>query len=150
MQNIITQKKIDFDPRRISNLVAWFKADSLLNFNDNDVVGTWLDSSGKGNHATQTTAGNKPLYKTNIQNGKPIVRFDGVDDWMSLTNDPLGTGAQPMTVSVALKLTGSFTSYPEIIEIGTNPRPAESPYGYQILIGDNGTIYAANIGGNND
>jgi hypothetical protein len=41
---------------------------------DGDPVSTWADQSGNGNDATMTGS-NRPIYKTNIVNGKPIVRF---------------------------------------------------------------------------
>lgn len=71
-----------FSPSDLTGLKLWLKADSLA-LNDNDPVATWTDSSGLGNNATQVTAGFKPLFKTAILNGKPIVRCDAVDDGMS-------------------------------------------------------------------
>lgn len=68
-----------FSPTDIAGLKLWLKADSL-SLNDGDAVGTWTDSSGQGNNATEST--NKPTYKTNIQNGKPAVQFDATDDGM--------------------------------------------------------------------
>lgn len=61
-----------------TGLSLWFKADSLV-LNDGDAVTTWADSSGNGYDLSQSTAGEKPTYKTNILNGKPVVRFDGGD-----------------------------------------------------------------------
>jgi hypothetical protein len=75
-------------PDDISDLELWLKADAL-SLNNNDAVATWTDSSGNENDATQATSGNRPVFKTNILNGKPVVRFDGTDDWMSV---PSSTG----------------------------------------------------------
>lgn len=47
---------------------------------NNDPIGGVTDKSGGGFHATQTVAGRKPLYKTNIQNGRGCAYFDGSDD----------------------------------------------------------------------
>lgn len=47
---------------------------------NNQVIGGVTDKSGGGFHATQTVAGRKPLYKTNIQNGRGCAYFDGSDD----------------------------------------------------------------------
>jgi hypothetical protein len=71
-------------PDQIAGLKLWLKADSL-SLSDGDPVSTWADSSGNGNDATQGTAGLRPLYKTNIVGGKPVVRFDGTDDYLALT-----------------------------------------------------------------
>jgi hypothetical protein len=54
---------------------GWWKADAIT-ASDNDAVATWPDSSGNARDLTSGTG----IYKANIQNGLPIVRFDGVDD----------------------------------------------------------------------
>lgn len=73
-------------PDSISGLKLWLKADAITGSNDGDSVTTWTDSSGNTNNATQSTAANKPTYKTNIINGNPVVRFDGVDDNLITTS----------------------------------------------------------------
>lgn len=47
-----------------------------------DPVQQWNDLSGNDRHASQATLAARPLFKTNVLNGKPVLRFDGVDDWM--------------------------------------------------------------------
>jgi len=74
-----------FLPSQISGLRLWLKADALV-LNDGDAVGTWVDQSGNANDATQATAANKPTYKAGIVNGKPVVRFDGSNDYLALPN----------------------------------------------------------------
>ena len=64
-------------------LRIWLRADTL-GLADNDAVGTWPDESGFGNDAVQSTGSLKPLFRTGIQNGLPIVRFDGTDDEMDI------------------------------------------------------------------
>lgn len=61
-----------FSPTDISGLKLWLKADAITGKSDGDTVSTWSDSSGLGNDAT---AGTAPIYKTNIINGLPVVRF---------------------------------------------------------------------------
>lgn len=76
---------------------------------DADPVGYWPDQSGQANHLTQATAGFRPLYKTAIQNGLPVLRLDGSDDRME-TASLLGSalfGAQAATVFAVQKQTGS-------------------------------------------
>jgi hypothetical protein len=68
-----------------SNLVSWWNADSLALAN-NDPVISWTDGSGLANTLVQGTAGFRPLFKTNVVNGKPAVRFDGTDDFLNMTN----------------------------------------------------------------
>lgn len=68
-----------FSPADIAGLTWWPKADAI-SLSDNDPVGAWPDSSISVNDATQGTAAKKPIFKTGILNGKPVVRFDGTDD----------------------------------------------------------------------
>lgn len=74
-----------FVPTDVTGLKEWGKADGTL-YQDsgrttpvtanNDPVGAADDASGNANHLLQATAGKRPLYKTNIQNGKPGLLFD--------------------------------------------------------------------------
>lgn len=48
---------------------------------DGDAVARIDDKSGNGNNATQTTAANRPLYKTS--DGLHWLQFDGVDDHLA-------------------------------------------------------------------
>lgn len=73
-----------FSPDQLAGLQVWLKADSLA-LNDNDPVASWLDSTSNHIDVLQGIAGSKPLFKTNIINGKPIVRFDGIDDVLEST-----------------------------------------------------------------
>lgn len=43
---------------------------------DGASVGRWVDKSGQGNHATQTTAGNRPLLRVAGVNGVQALYFD--------------------------------------------------------------------------
>lgn len=64
------------------NLRWWLKADAGT-FTDNGTtaaadgqnVQQWNDQSTVANHARQTTLANKPVYRTNIINGNPVLRF---------------------------------------------------------------------------
>lgn len=44
---------------------------------DGNAIGGVADKSGTGNHPSQAVAGNRPIYKTGIQNGRSIARFTG-------------------------------------------------------------------------
>jgi hypothetical protein len=72
----------------VAGLVVWLDASSITGLADGDPITTWTDRSGKGNHATASGTA-RPLYKTNIQNGRSIARFDGLNDTMTVAG--LGT-----------------------------------------------------------
>jgi hypothetical protein len=115
-----------FSPGDISGLIVWLKADALV-LSDNDAITTWTDSSGQSNNATQGTGAAKPTYKTNIQNGKPVARFDG-GDFLDITTTGFANSA--FTVFVAMSYSsGSFPAFFAEISGGSN--------GYVALGGDN-------------
>lgn len=64
------------DPTDIPDCTVWLTAQAILGLNDGDRVVTWPDSSGNANDATTGAAeSNRPVFKTNILNGLPAVRF---------------------------------------------------------------------------
>ena len=110
-----------FEPTDIANCKFWVDASHITGLNDGDTVTTWNDLSGQGNHITQATAGYKPIYKTNIINGKPAVRFDGTDDILSVTSAD-ATNYTALTVITLTNIIGGGTATyrPYMICIGTN------------------------------
>lgn len=75
-----------------NNLKLWLKADDL-SLSNGDPVALWPDASGNGYDATQGVASSRPIFNTNVINGKPVVTFDGTDDFLTgslgLLNSPL-------------------------------------------------------------
>jgi hypothetical protein len=59
----------------------WLDANSLSML-DNENIAQFTDVSGNNNTFTQLNSVKQPIYKTNIVNGMPVIRFDGVDDNM--------------------------------------------------------------------
>ena len=70
---------------------------------DGDPVTTWPDSSTNGNNATQTGTA-RPTFKTNILNGKPVVRFT-VAGLSGLNLATPISGTDPWTIFVVFKPT---------------------------------------------
>lgn len=88
-----------FGPRSVPGLKLWLTADAL-SLSDGDPVSAWPDSSGQGNTATQATGAKQPLYKAAQVNNRPVVRFDGIDDWVKTAAFAL---PQPSTVYIVLR-----------------------------------------------
>lgn len=72
-----------------NGLLVWLEADNL-SLSDNDPVVTWTASGYTAVSPTNLTAANRPVYKANIVNGKPVVRFDGTDDFLLWDVNPIG------------------------------------------------------------
>lgn len=68
-----------------------------LSLSDGDSVSTWSDQTGNG---YDLTAGTAPTYKTGIINGNPVVRFDGVDDFLDVA---FSTISQPNHIFIVVQ-----------------------------------------------
>lgn len=117
-----TWNDIVFAPSDISGLISWHDASDISTLwqdsarstavaSDGDPVGAWDDKSGGGNHVLQATTAKKPAYKTGIQNGLPVLRFDGDD---ALVLGGLGR-VQPLTYFIIV----SFNTQPKWALDGT-------------------------------
>lgn len=81
-----------FGPNSVGGLVYWFDA-SRLPLTDGDKVSSWTDYSGRSAHAVQSDSAKQPVYKTNIINGKPVVRFPETGgEHLLLTSASLANG----------------------------------------------------------
>lgn len=72
-----------FSPADVAGLRLWLEADAIEGLADGDPVAMWADASGQGHDFAQATPGARPLYRAGILAGRPVLRFDGVDDWLS-------------------------------------------------------------------
>lgn len=94
-RNSLFIKSVGFDPKSISGLSLWFDpSDSTTLYQnssltspitaDGQTVSGMADKSGNNYYATST---NGPTYKTNIVNGKSILRFNG-SQWINNVSYP--------------------------------------------------------------
>lgn len=74
---------------------------------DGASVAVWDDVWTRGNHLAQATAANRPTLKLSLQNGKDVVRFDGVNDWLEKLAPAGFTGETGQTILVVASRTGS-------------------------------------------
>ncbi len=79
---VLADVQTKFNPRKVPGLIDWFQADLGFTLSDGDPIATWFDQSSNGNDVKQSTEAKKPLWKENIVNGRPVVRFDGADDFL--------------------------------------------------------------------
>ena len=76
-----------FKPSEIptAGLQLWLRADSGVDTLNGSTVSRWHDQSGNGNDAIQANASRQPLLVASALNGKPVLRFDGVNDKLGFT-----------------------------------------------------------------
>ncbi len=103
-------------PTDINNLLAWYKADAL-SLNNDDAVSAWADSSGNGYNLSQGTAANQPVFKTNILNGQPVVRFDNSNDY--LIGSDVSFGSSPFSYILVYRRNVDGNNMRPLIKSGT-------------------------------
>lgn len=103
-----------FEPTEILGLKAWYDASTLTGA-DGSSVSAWLDQSGNEAHMYQSTSAAQPTLQTNELNGRNVVRFDGVDDFMNLTapfNEiPTNRETASATNNIRFSSTGNYLIY---------------------------------------
>lgn len=62
-------------PTDIADCTMWLDATQEA-YANGAAVPIWTDRSGNGNHATQGSAALQPTFRTNIQNGQPVLEWD--------------------------------------------------------------------------
>lgn len=87
--------------------------------NDGDPIGEWVNQVSGGTNLAQASGGSRPTLKTgaNGLDSRPIVRFDGVDDFLSTT---ITAGAAKTLIAVLRKRSAPSGSNQNAIAIGAN------------------------------
>ena len=86
-----------------NGLQLWLKADAGVTAGAGGQVTAWQDQSGNGNNASQTTADQSPLLANGAVNGKPVLRFDGVDDFLQVEDSASVSIAGDITTFFVVK-----------------------------------------------
>ena len=90
-----------FDPRSVSGLQLWLDAPSITGLSDGATISRWVDRSS---NALIGTAVNSPTYRTNVQNGLPVIRFNGTNQYINFGN-VLNLGTNGITIFMVTKYT---------------------------------------------
>ena len=91
----------------ISSGPLWQDAGVTPAINDGDVVGRWEDIAANADHVNQANAGNKPTLQSgaaDLLNGQPVVRSDGIDDYLQGAYTNGGALAQPFVVFAVVQM----------------------------------------------
>jgi len=91
-----------FNPLSVSGCKLWLDASDsdTITKDGSNLVSQWDDKSDEGNDISQATATNKPLWVDSVQNGLPIIRFNGSDNYIRRTTYVNGSLSQPNTFFV--------------------------------------------------
>lgn len=73
-------------PANITTALWLDAADASTITTVSGAVSQWDDKSGNTRHATQSTAANRPVVATSVQNGLNAIRFDGTNDSMTVVS----------------------------------------------------------------
>lgn len=103
-------------------------------------VGKILDKSGRGNHATQSTAGFKPLYQA--ENGLGYLSFDGVDDFLVAGNVDFSSSDK-----IAVAAGGSKSSPNTAILVELSPNANNYAGSFYLTFPDIGDIAGFRVAG---
>lgn len=92
-----------------ASLTAWYDPSdaSTVTLNGNTVA-QLADKSGNNVPVTQGTQASQPLYAQGVINGRPALRFDGIDDRLQRSTKPFTLGA-----SRSVFLVGRTRNHPE-------------------------------------
>jgi PKD repeat protein len=98
-----------FSVNNVSNLKAWYRSDSLVSLSGS-LVSQWGDASGNGLNAIQGITANRPSLVSSVPgiNGKPVVKFDGVNDFLQVASFAQG---QPLSVFIVWRTIGSGVQF---------------------------------------
>lgn len=95
--------------------IAWFKADSLATtYNDGDKVVHWVNEVGAGFDLRQVSS-LAPVFKTNILNSKPVVRFPNGELLVSALNPPAGNNVRTILAVVVNSDTWTLAGFNQYI-----------------------------------
>jgi hypothetical protein len=139
----VSWSTIEFSPSEISNLVVWLDASDAGTITQAaNKVSQWNDKSGQGNHVTQGVAASQPTTNTRTINGKNVLDWDGVADFMERLTFTGGSEAQPLTVIVVFEV-DSLANLPNVTLVGSTVAQPN----FQYLINPNDKLLLATNAG---
>lgn len=105
LRQLLPRRRV-VDPAALSDLALRLDAAAIAGLADGDPVARWDDASGNDRHAGQPVAERQPVYRAAGLNGRPTLRFDGLDD--GLTTPSVDLSGSP---AVTLYVVGAGTNH---------------------------------------
>ena len=72
-----------FSSNTIPGLQLWLKADSVPVHISGSNIAQWYDCSGNSYSIIQSNTAMQPTVQNNVINGRPVIRFDGSNDYLT-------------------------------------------------------------------
>ena len=130
------------NPNVLPNLQVWYDATDSAQFTpsnpvNGDTFTQWSDKSVFAHNANPNGGASvRPTYRTNVQNGKSVVRFDGVNDNLTINPATWAASLSGCTIYVVAKITNTT---------GTRTLTSSDQNGQKIYW--NGTNWAVAVAG---
>ncbi|HWN95247.1 MAG TPA: LamG-like jellyroll fold domain-containing protein [Methylomirabilota bacterium] len=86
-----------------NELRLWLRGDAGVTTNASGGVIQWNDQSTNGNNAVQAVDTQAPLLVANAVNAKPVLRFDGADDYLDVPDSESLSGVGDMASFFVIK-----------------------------------------------
>jgi hypothetical protein len=116
-----------FNPKLYGTLRLWLDAMNPAGNgtrpSDGTAVSSWTDLSGNGNTVVQATGANQPIFKVNIINGKPVIRFNGTNNFLQKTSATAMSSTNTLfvvgTINANATNRGTFFDYSTTVATNT-------------------------------
>lgn len=118
------------DPQDSSTLFENNNCTSTPVTTNNQPVGCMKDKSGKNNHAMQSNAALKPIYKTSGIQGFPTVHYDGTNDILSTLTSTDYDGMTGLTLVVIFRPTIMDSNARALV----SKRPSQSSISFSMFL----------------
>ncbi|RYD36423.1 MAG: hypothetical protein EOP86_05995, partial [Verrucomicrobiaceae bacterium] len=108
-------------------LQLWLKADAGVTADGDGVVADWNDQTANANHAAQFDPTFGPKLEANAVNNKPVIRFDGVDDYLEIPDSDSLSITEDLTTFFVVRF-ADFATYRAVWAKTQNNFPAPVDY----------------------
>jgi prepilin-type N-terminal cleavage/methylation domain-containing protein len=93
-----------FEVQDLPNLELWLSAERGVTYSDTNEVSLWEDQSGNRIEASQPFQDQMPLWVENAVNSQPVVRFDGINDFMQVVGIDINNTSELSIIVVTRSL----------------------------------------------
>ncbi len=127
-----------------STVLLWLDA-ARIPLADGSPVHTWYDAGGMNHHFTQSDLARRPVFRRSGVAGRPVVRFDGIDD--VLVNSTLAVTTATIFVVVAR---GTGTGAQRLVGNNANLSLGTNAFGHLSTRYGNGTAWGTEVAHGSD